>query len=99
MEMKCDCNSVTMIVKYTSLLLVLNCSKAAGCQHSSSFSLQSVYRIKKGTNTETDSNLTVDEVVERIFQAVDSDGDGKHEVMLIFTVSANGGETGFLCTA
>lgn len=84
-----------MIVKYTSFLLVLNCSKAAGCQQSSSFSLQSIYRIKKGTNTETDSNLTVDEVVERIFQAVDSDGDGKHKVMLMFVVSANGGKLGF----
>lgn len=72
---------------------MLNCSKAAGCQLSSSFSLQSIYRIKKGTNTETDSNLTVDEVVERIFQAVDSDGDGKHKVMLMF--SATGGKLGF----
>uniref|UniRef100_A0A3Q3WJ13 Guanylyl cyclase-activating protein 2 n=1 Tax=Mola mola TaxID=94237 RepID=A0A3Q3WJ13_MOLML len=31
---------------------------------------------KRGTNSESDSRLTVDEVVERILRAVDSDGDG-----------------------
>ncbi|XP_061670239.1 guanylyl cyclase-activating protein 2-like [Syngnathoides biaculeatus] len=39
--------------------------------------INSIYRVKKGTKTETDeSNLTVDDAVERIMQAVDSDGDG-----------------------
>ncbi|KAF7646377.1 hypothetical protein LDENG_00188680 [Lucifuga dentata] len=39
--------------------------------------IHSIYRIKKGTKTDmSDAELTVDDVVERIFQAVDSDGDG-----------------------
>lgn len=32
----------------------------------------------------SDSRLTVDEVVDRILQAVDSDGDGKHLVTFHF---------------
>lgn len=47
------------------------------------FSLQSIHRLKKGTKTDSDSHFTVDEVVDRIFQAVDSDGDGKHLVVLL----------------
>ncbi|XP_038557721.1 guanylyl cyclase-activating protein 2-like [Micropterus salmoides] len=40
--------------------------------------IDSLYRIKQGTKTDVrDSRLTVDEVVDRILQAVDSDGDGK----------------------
>ncbi|XP_045894454.1 guanylyl cyclase-activating protein 2-like [Micropterus dolomieu] len=40
--------------------------------------IDSLYRIKQGTKTDVrDSWLTVDEVVDRILQAVDSDGDGK----------------------
>ncbi|XP_022604922.1 guanylyl cyclase-activating protein 2-like [Seriola dumerili] len=39
--------------------------------------IDSIYRIKKGTKTDmSDSQLTVDEVVDRLLQAVDSDGDG-----------------------
>ncbi|XP_076011429.1 guanylyl cyclase-activating protein 2-like [Genypterus blacodes] len=39
--------------------------------------IQSIYRIKRGTKTDmNDDHLSVDDVVERIFQAVDSDGDG-----------------------
>ncbi|XP_038557863.1 guanylyl cyclase-activating protein 2-like [Micropterus salmoides] len=41
-------------------------------------SLLYLYRIKRATKTDvSDSRLTVDEVVDRILQAVDSDGDGK----------------------
>ncbi|XP_031704472.1 guanylyl cyclase-activating protein 2-like [Anarrhichthys ocellatus] len=40
--------------------------------------IDSLYRIKKGSKTETDdTQLTVDEVANRILQAVDSDGDGQ----------------------
>ncbi|XP_045894453.1 guanylyl cyclase-activating protein 2-like [Micropterus dolomieu] len=40
--------------------------------------IDSLYRIKRATKTDvSDSRLTVDEVVDRILQAVDSDGDGK----------------------
>lgn len=43
---------------------------------------QSMYRLKKCSKTETnESNLTIDEVVERILDAVDFDRDGK-EIML-----------------
>uniref|UniRef100_UPI0037E77A78 guanylyl cyclase-activating protein 2-like n=1 Tax=Semicossyphus pulcher TaxID=241346 RepID=UPI0037E77A78 len=39
--------------------------------------IDSIYRIKKGSKTGVaDGQLTVDEVVDRIIQAVDSDGDG-----------------------
>ncbi|KAM8762199.1 guanylyl cyclase-activating protein 2-like [Acanthopagrus schlegelii] len=39
--------------------------------------IDSIYRLKKSAKKEDfDSQLTVDEVVDRIFQAVDSDGDG-----------------------
>ncbi|XP_061618341.1 guanylyl cyclase-activating protein 2-like isoform X1 [Phyllopteryx taeniolatus] len=46
--------------------------------HSHSHShLRSIYRVKKGTKTDTNEpDLTVDDAVERIMQAVDSDGDG-----------------------
>uniref|UniRef100_A0A3B5BI76 Guanylyl cyclase-activating protein 2 n=1 Tax=Stegastes partitus TaxID=144197 RepID=A0A3B5BI76_9TELE len=46
--------------------------------------IDSIYRIKKGSKTDTeDSKLTVDEVVDRILEAVDSDGDGEHLVDFI----------------
>ncbi|XP_041647394.1 guanylyl cyclase-activating protein 2-like [Cheilinus undulatus] len=39
--------------------------------------IDSIYRLKKGQKTGgLDGQLTVDEVVDRIFQAVDRDGDG-----------------------
>ncbi|XP_029901476.1 guanylyl cyclase-activating protein 2-like [Myripristis murdjan] len=39
--------------------------------------IDSIYRIKKGTKGEMgETQLTVDEVVDRILQAVDADGDG-----------------------
>lgn len=40
---------------------------------------QSIHRIKKDSS----SQLTVDEVVDRIFQAADSDGDGDYLFILI----------------
>ncbi|XP_068580424.1 guanylyl cyclase-activating protein 2-like [Cebidichthys violaceus] len=40
--------------------------------------IDSLYRIKKGSKIDTDdTQLTVDEVADRILQAVDSDGDGQ----------------------
>lgn len=41
------------------------------------FSFQSIRRIKK----DPDSQLTVDEVVDRIFQAADTDGDGDYRLL------------------
>uniref|UniRef100_A0A3Q1AHY5 Guanylyl cyclase-activating protein 2 n=1 Tax=Amphiprion ocellaris TaxID=80972 RepID=A0A3Q1AHY5_AMPOC len=39
--------------------------------------IDSIYQVKRGSKTNTeDSKLTVDEVVNRILAAVDSDGDG-----------------------
>ncbi|KAM7015084.1 guanylyl cyclase-activating protein 2-like [Tautogolabrus adspersus] len=39
--------------------------------------IDSIYRLKRGQTTgAADERLTVDEVVDRIFQAVDRDGDG-----------------------
>ncbi|KAL7405546.1 hypothetical protein ABVT39_002946 [Epinephelus coioides] len=39
--------------------------------------IDSIYRIKKGSKTDAhDAQLTVDEAVDRLLQAVDSDGDG-----------------------
>ncbi|KAM3876615.1 guanylyl cyclase-activating protein 2-like [Diretmus argenteus] len=39
--------------------------------------IDSIYRIKKGTKKDMDeTQLSVDEVVDRILQAVDTDGDG-----------------------
>ncbi|XP_061558626.1 guanylyl cyclase-activating protein 2-like [Phycodurus eques] len=39
--------------------------------------INSIYRVKKGTKTDTNEpHFTVDDAVERIMQAVDSDGDG-----------------------
>ncbi|XP_035808500.1 guanylyl cyclase-activating protein 2-like isoform X1 [Amphiprion ocellaris] len=43
--------------------------------------IDSIYQVKRGSKTNTeDSKLTVDEVVNRILAAVDSDGDGEHLV-------------------
>lgn len=43
--------------------------------------INSIYKIKKGPKMSTsDEELTVDQIVERIFQAVDSDGDGSISV-------------------
>ncbi|XP_074522379.1 guanylyl cyclase-activating protein 2-like [Halichoeres trimaculatus] len=43
--------------------------------------INSIYKIKKGPqSSSSDEELTVDEIVERIFQAVDSDGDGSISV-------------------
>ncbi|XP_026176006.1 guanylyl cyclase-activating protein 2-like [Mastacembelus armatus] len=40
--------------------------------------IDSIYRVKRGTDTDTsDSQFALDEVVNRILQAVDSDGDGQ----------------------
>ncbi|XP_034434542.1 guanylyl cyclase-activating protein 2-like [Hippoglossus hippoglossus] len=40
--------------------------------------IDSIYRIKKGSRTDTSSSqLSVDEAVDRLLQAVDSDGDGQ----------------------
>ncbi|XP_053721323.1 guanylyl cyclase-activating protein 2-like [Synchiropus splendidus] len=38
--------------------------------------ITSIYRIKAGSNSDVNLQSTVDETVDRIFQAVDSDGDG-----------------------
>ncbi|XP_034536513.1 guanylyl cyclase-activating protein 2-like [Notolabrus celidotus] len=51
--------------------------------------INSIYKIKKGPKTSTstdtststlDGQMTVDQIVDRIFQAVDSDGDGSISV-------------------
>ncbi|KAF3686728.1 Guanylyl cyclase-activating protein 2 [Channa argus] len=43
--------------------------------------IDSIYRVKKGSKTDMgDSLIKLDEVVDRIIQAVDSDGDGKINV-------------------
>uniref|UniRef100_A0A3Q3JX26 Guanylyl cyclase-activating protein 2 n=1 Tax=Monopterus albus TaxID=43700 RepID=A0A3Q3JX26_MONAL len=40
--------------------------------------IDSIFRVNKGTKIQlTDSQCTLDEVVDRILQAVDTDGDGK----------------------
>ncbi|XP_075881702.1 guanylyl cyclase-activating protein 2-like [Nelusetta ayraudi] len=38
--------------------------------------IESIYRIKRGSKVDTDADFNVDDVVDRIFQAVDTDGDG-----------------------
>lgn len=39
---------------------------------------QSIYRLKKGSKTDgAEEKLSVDEAVDRLLQAVDSDGDGQ----------------------
>ncbi|XP_029281311.1 guanylyl cyclase-activating protein 2-like [Cottoperca gobio] len=64
-------------IDFLEFVAALNLVFRGDLEHKLRFSYKILFQIKMGTKTdESDSPLTVDEVVDRILRAVDSDDDG-----------------------